>query len=230
MDDLAAELGMSKKTLYLAFPSKTALIEAVLKDKFREVEADLGQLAKGQAADVEAQVQLAEHQIVLAEQKHQSFVKQRDRVSVVAPFDGTVLDIPRVDRGSVRKGDTLAVIEQRRDRRVTAFLNQDEILKVGLGDHALIYVPALGETVGGRVVTIDRTSGFIREQDQRQGPGYGWRGPTDRSAKIVIEFEQSTRIADDERYRSGTPVVVVFEQRSTNSLLSAIKKKFAVSL
>lgn len=189
-----------------------------------------GMTIEGQAADVEAQVQLAEHQIVLAEQKHQSFVKQRDRVSVVAPFDGTVLDIPRVDRGSVRKGDTLAVIEQRRDRRVTAFLNQDEILKVGLGDHALIYIPALGETVGGRVVTIDRTSGFIREQDQRQGPGYGWRGPTDRSAKIVIEFEQSTRIADDERYRSGTPVVVVFEQRSTNSLLSAIKKKFAVSL
>ncbi len=53
MDDLAAELGMSKKTLYVAFPSKTALIEAVLKDKFREVESDLGQLAKDQTANVE---------------------------------------------------------------------------------------------------------------------------------------------------------------------------------
>ncbi len=53
MDDLAAELGMSKKTLYVAFPSKTALIEAVLKDKFREVESDLGQLAKDQSANVE---------------------------------------------------------------------------------------------------------------------------------------------------------------------------------
>ena len=53
MDDLAAELGMSKKTLYAYFPSKAALIEAVLKDKFREVEADLGQLAADQAADVE---------------------------------------------------------------------------------------------------------------------------------------------------------------------------------
>ncbi len=52
MDDLAAELGMSKKTLYVAFPSKTALIEAVLKDKFREVESDLGQLAKDQSANV----------------------------------------------------------------------------------------------------------------------------------------------------------------------------------
>jgi AcrR family transcriptional regulator len=54
MDDLAAELGMSKKTLYGCFPSKTSLIEAVLKDKLGEVEADMGQLAKGQASDVEA--------------------------------------------------------------------------------------------------------------------------------------------------------------------------------
>lgn len=66
MDDLAAELGMSKKTLYLAFPSKAALIEAVLKDKFREVEADLAQLAKDQATDVEA----ALHQFLGCLQRH----------------------------------------------------------------------------------------------------------------------------------------------------------------
>lgn len=66
MDDLAAELGMSKKTLYMAFPSKATLIEAVLKDKFREVEADLDQLAKDQAADVEA----ALHQFLNCLQRH----------------------------------------------------------------------------------------------------------------------------------------------------------------
>ena len=41
MDDLAEELGMSKKTLYASFPSKTALLQAVLMDKFRNVESDL---------------------------------------------------------------------------------------------------------------------------------------------------------------------------------------------
>lgn len=41
MDDLAEELGMSKKTLYSAFASKTVLLQAVLMDKFRNVEADL---------------------------------------------------------------------------------------------------------------------------------------------------------------------------------------------
>lgn len=41
MDDLASELGMSKKTLYASFPSKTALLRAVLLDKITSVESDL---------------------------------------------------------------------------------------------------------------------------------------------------------------------------------------------
>src|SRR5690242_18714370 len=51
MDDLAAELGMSKKTLYASFPSKEALLEAVLKDKFKSVEGDLESLAAETAVD-----------------------------------------------------------------------------------------------------------------------------------------------------------------------------------
>ncbi|HEY1374981.1 MAG TPA: TetR/AcrR family transcriptional regulator [Candidatus Binatia bacterium] len=51
MDDLAAELGMSKKTLYASFRSKEALLEAVLKDKFKTVEADLESLAADSGGD-----------------------------------------------------------------------------------------------------------------------------------------------------------------------------------
>jgi len=42
MDDLAAELAVSKKTHYAHFPSKIALLEAVLVNKFADVEAKLG--------------------------------------------------------------------------------------------------------------------------------------------------------------------------------------------
>jgi AcrR family transcriptional regulator len=40
MDDLAAELGMSKKTLYVHFPGKEAIMRAVLDQLSREVRAD----------------------------------------------------------------------------------------------------------------------------------------------------------------------------------------------
>ena len=51
MDDLAAELGMSKKTLYAVFPSKIDLLRAVLMDKFRSVEADLERVSSKKPPD-----------------------------------------------------------------------------------------------------------------------------------------------------------------------------------
>jgi AcrR family transcriptional regulator len=54
MDDLAEELGVSKKTLYAHFPSKIALLEAVLADKFAGVEAKLNDIARAYPHDFSA--------------------------------------------------------------------------------------------------------------------------------------------------------------------------------
>jgi AcrR family transcriptional regulator len=54
MDDLAEELGISKKTLYARFPSKIALLEAVLADKFTGVEAKLNDIARAYPHDFSA--------------------------------------------------------------------------------------------------------------------------------------------------------------------------------
>jgi len=51
MDDLATELGISKKTLYAHFLSKTALLEAVLADKFAGISAKLEQVTPEYAHD-----------------------------------------------------------------------------------------------------------------------------------------------------------------------------------
>lgn len=51
MDELAGTLGMSKKTLYAQFPSKAALVEAVVLDKFRDVEADLERITSKCSSD-----------------------------------------------------------------------------------------------------------------------------------------------------------------------------------
>src|SRR5438477_10382910 len=51
MDDLAEELGVSKKTLYAHFSSKIALLEAVLADKFAGVEAKLTEIARAYPHD-----------------------------------------------------------------------------------------------------------------------------------------------------------------------------------
>jgi AcrR family transcriptional regulator len=66
MDDLAAELGMSKKTLYASFASKTDLLRTVLLDKFRSIEGDLDGIMSARSADVLGSL----HQLLACVQRH----------------------------------------------------------------------------------------------------------------------------------------------------------------
>src|SRR5215475_9938919 len=58
MDDLAEELGISKKTLYAHFPGKIELLEAVLADKFAGVEAKLKEATRTYPHDFPATLHL----------------------------------------------------------------------------------------------------------------------------------------------------------------------------
>ena len=71
MDDLARELGMSKKTLYASFQSKTLLLEAVIVDKFRQVEQDLDSITAGCSSDVLASLQ----ELLACMQQHTDEIK-----------------------------------------------------------------------------------------------------------------------------------------------------------
>lgn len=51
MDDLATELGMSKKTLYVHFRTKPALVEAVILDKVARLDAELRRIETECSAD-----------------------------------------------------------------------------------------------------------------------------------------------------------------------------------
>jgi AcrR family transcriptional regulator len=71
MDDLAEELGISKKTLYAHFPGKIALLEAVLANKFAGVEAKLREVSRTHPHDFPAALHalLANMQVELDEIK-----------------------------------------------------------------------------------------------------------------------------------------------------------------
>lgn len=82
MDDLASELRMSKKTLYGCFSSKSLLVEAVLKDKFHEVEKDLGRLAAEDSSDMEGAIHRFLHRVQRhTSEIHPSFVRDLGRES-----------------------------------------------------------------------------------------------------------------------------------------------------
>jgi AcrR family transcriptional regulator len=66
MDDLAEELGMSKKTLYASFAAKADLLRAVLLDKFRSIETDLEYIAAASPSNVLDSL----HQLLACVQRH----------------------------------------------------------------------------------------------------------------------------------------------------------------
>ena len=71
MDDLAEELGVSKKTLYAHFPGKFDLLEAVLADKFAGVEATLKQVTHAHPHDFPATL----HELLAGTQRELSEIK-----------------------------------------------------------------------------------------------------------------------------------------------------------
>lgn len=180
----------------------------------------------GDVGKIAAEVSLAEKRIGIASTKLDVLLKHRSRLAVRAPFDGTLLELPRVDMAAVRHGETVAVVEQRQARRVTAYLKQDEVLKVGLGDRAYGYIPALNESQPLVVVDIDRTTGFVNEQTSQ----YKFRGTRDRSARVTLEFEHPELVSDPRMHRAGLPVIVLFEQRTNNQIISEISRRVKMLL
>lgn len=186
-----------------------------------------GERIIGEVEQLAAQVRLAAKEIELAQQRYQTLLKHRKELMIRAPFDGTVLSLPKEYAGVVRKGDVIAVFEKRAERHVLAYLTQDEVLRIGLGDEATVFVPALRSTLKARVVKVDRTAGFVREQDLRHNPSFSWRGPADRSAKVELAFVDQDKIKSSKVFHSGLPVVVVFERRSTNAILTSVSRRLS---
>ncbi len=157
MDDLAAEMRMSKKTLYVHFPGKTALLEAVIQDKLARVEADMQRVST--AADFAKQLQallacLREH----GEEIQPPFVRdmqreapelfakvQAGRARLIQRYIGELLVTGR-KAGRIRKDVSVEFLVEMLIGAVNAVLNPTKIgefdmtLKVAFGKVITIFL------------------------------------------------------------------------------------------
>jgi AcrR family transcriptional regulator len=134
MDDLARELGMSKKTLYAHFPTKVALVEAILRDKFQSVEADLKRASAQRPASF-----LAGLRLLLA-------CVQRHTAEVQPPF---LRDLER------EAPETFQIVESRRAELVQRYFGK--LLRQGRRQGLVrkdVPLPLIIEILLGAVQTI----------------------------------------------------------------------------
>jgi multidrug resistance efflux pump len=188
-----------------------------------------GQNALQEMTALEAQMVQAEQDYEFAQLRHQSIVAHRARLAIVAPFDGTLVSLPASARTAVRKGDAVAVVEQRVPPRVTAVMTPAEALRVGLGDTARLYVPALGTYLPARVTRIEHMT------DSHSDGGLGAAGSIatgskEQSARVTLDLEQPELVKDRPLQAAALPVVVQFQRRWSTTVASAAARTAASGL
>jgi AcrR family transcriptional regulator len=145
MDDLAAGLGMSKKTIYTHFPSKTALLEAMLLEKFRCVEEDLEAITSECSADFPT----ALHRLLACVQRHTEEIRppflrdiqreapdlfnvvQARRREVIQRYFSKLLEEGRRE-GRIRKDTPVHLIIEILLGAVDAIINPPRLAELGL--------------------------------------------------------------------------------------------------
>ena len=145
MDDLALELGISKKTLYAHFPGKFDLLEAVLTDKLAGVEATLREVTRTHPDDFSATLRnlLAGTQRELDEikppfvrdmrQKAPEVFKlvERRRAALIQRYMGKfVIEVQRL--GMVRKDVPAKLIIEILLAMVHAIMNPQKMAELGM--------------------------------------------------------------------------------------------------
>jgi AcrR family transcriptional regulator len=145
MDDLADGLAMSKKTIYAHFPSKTALLEAMLLDKFRRVEEELEAITSECSADFSTGL----HRLLACVQRHAEEIRppfvrdiqreapdlfklvQARRRGVIQRYFGKLLGEGRRE-GLIRKDIPVHLIIEILLGAVEAIVNPPRLAELGL--------------------------------------------------------------------------------------------------
>ncbi len=166
---------------------------------------------------VETQVAQVAQELEFAQLRLQALIAHRDRLAARAPFDGILVGLPRGDKAGVRRGEVVALVEQRAAPTVTAYLSANDALRIGIGDAARVYVPSAGAFLRGKVASIDRTEAISR--DRTSAPhamstrSSGW-------SKVDLRVEKPEQLVDRNRFQAGLPVVVQFERRWVSTIVA----------
>jgi multidrug resistance efflux pump len=201
---------------------------AALSDKTDGRMALVGQQLVGDSGTLEAQLEMDEAEVTLAEERHRAFLDQRDRLAVRAPFDGVLRQLTRYDTANIKRGDVAAVIEQNGDRGVRAVVRQDQALRLAVGAKAEVRVPATGQTFAATVAEIEPASwamGATHQNVDLGKPSAGSARHTAEDSQLIVRLAfANPRLLDNQNtYRAGLPVVALIQTgTASNSTTAAV--------
>ena len=162
------------------------------------------------------EVEEANANVIAANMQLERLENSQSQTVIKAPFDGRIISVKQAGNVTVLRNEQLFTIEKQQSPTVTAFLDQEQILSIGLHDKARVFVPALGKHIPAVVSRIDRNSAFINSKASR----YIWNENKEKSATVSLDI--NLQIQEQDLVHAGLPVVVVFSKRSTNDIYHRI--------
>ena len=144
MDELAEDLGMSKKTVYASFPSKTALVQAVLLDKLQSVESDLDAIMARCCSDALA----ALHELLACLQRHTEEIKPPFVRDIRRETPALFKLVEDRRRGLIQRYFGRIFAEGRKAGIIRKDISSDLIIEILLGAVQAIMNPAKMEELG----------------------------------------------------------------------------------
>ncbi|MCJ8320631.1 MAG: hypothetical protein MJK12_13415 [Colwellia sp.] len=152
--------------------------------------------------------------LLLEKQQLDDLVQQKSLQVVRAPYKGRITDLFQTAYSTIAKNEPILILEQNDFITINAYLNQDEILHIGLNDKAIVYIPALNLELNAMVSHIDRSSAYR----DKKSSNYSWHDNKAKTALVKLElldFDFNTS-----RLSAGLPAVVIFNRRSSNYIFS----------
>lgn len=137
-------------------------------------------------------------------------------LTITAPFDGRIVSVRQPGGMTVLRNEPLFTIEKREVPTVTAFLDQDQVLSVGISDQVSVFFPSLGREIRAKVVKIDRNSAFLDSDASR----YVWKDGKEKSAAVSLVIDEAEYERGD--VRAGLPAVVLFPRRTRSNIVHKI--------
>jgi multidrug resistance efflux pump len=218
--DKLAELTTLLNKAYVNRKERKSQFESVLAGHFYDGNQVVGRLKEAEAAVVRATAE-----VDLSLEELQAFQQRRQVNKITAAHDSRVLKVLRQEGSAVKRGDTMLFVERLDDRVVHAFMRQEEVTRISIGDEATVYVPALRAKAVARVTNVERNAAFLDDVDAR----YSWKtardgGPKptdkDRTARVTLKFDGEDKTVVENKFEIGMPTIVSFQRRSTNTVFS----------
>ncbi len=172
-----------------------------------------GEKIEGIVGDLSAQIDAAQKRLMLNQDRVNIYEKMLSKLTLVAPFDGKVTEVLKSAGNTTDSVKPILLLAQTQaNKTIVAYLTQDEITHVSVAGKVKIYVPSLGKAYRGKIVSIDRTAGFVDAINAQ----YRWRDlQIDRSATVIIKIEEHSQGNFNRNVFAGMPAIVYFSRKFT---------------